>query len=229
MSSTRDIALKLMYVVALIAIIVAVGIALFSSIGKDHRNKFWSTLVVYVGSGVLAVLYMITLSIRIRAMMPYYTTWMLTSLLLIAVFLCITRLFKSKALGITFAIIPTVFAALINNVLILANVEVYYQQLILLGIVLIFLFILFYRGRAQLLGQSLDKQYRTKSWIAFIPLLLLLLKNVIIGVVLSINPNMPSPLYISLTSVYADVILLVVAVGICIVHALVKPKGSNIV
>lgn len=172
---------------------------------------------------------MIALSIRIRAMMPYYTTWMLTSLLLIAIFLCITRFFKSKALGIVFAIIPTVFAALISNVLILANVSSFYQQLILLGIVLIFLFILFYRGRAQLLGQSLDKQYKTKSWIAFIPLLLLLLKNVIIYAVLSINQNMSSLLSMRLTSVYADVILLLATVGICIVHALVRPKGSNIV
>lgn len=53
MPSTLDIAPGLMYVVAFIAIIVAVGIALLSSIGKDHINKVWSTLVVYAGSGIL--------------------------------------------------------------------------------------------------------------------------------------------------------------------------------
>lgn len=224
-----DAAPGLMYVVALIAAIIAVGIALLSSIGKDNRNKFWSTLVVYVGSGVLAVLYVIALSVRIKAVVPYYPAWMVPTIVLIAAFLCITRFFKSKALGIVFAIIPTIFAALINNVLILANVEAYYQQLILLGLIIILLFILFYRGRAQLLGHSLDKQYKAKSWIALIPLLLLLLKNIIMAVVLLTNPSMPSPLYMTLTSVYTDIILLVVAVGICIVHALVKPKGSNIV
>lgn len=218
MSSTLDIAPGLMYVVAFIAVIVAVGIALLSSIGKDHRNKFWSTLVVYAGSGILAVLYIIMLTIRLRVVYPYYSSWMITTLLLIAAFLSITRFFKSKGLGIVFAIIPIIMSSFLFNIMNLVAVSTYYQQTIELGLVLILLFVLFYRGRAQLLGQSLDKQYRTKSWIAFIPLFLVLLIN-----------GMKSPLYMGLTSAYADIILLLAGVGICIVHVLVKPKGSNIV
>lgn len=222
-----DAGLGFLYVVALISVIVAIGIALISSIGKDSRNKFITTLVVYAGSGVFAVLYTIGLSVIIKALGAYDTSWMITTILLVAIFLSLSRFFKSKLLSIVFAIIPVIFSVLIQNVMNLAGFLPSLRDFILLLITLILLLVLFYRGRAQLIGQSLEKKYRAKSWIAFIPILFILLRSVIKGIALLIDSN-NSLFLIRLSNIFPYVALLV-AVGACITYIFTKPKDSNIV
>lgn len=217
-----DAGLGFLYVVALISVIVAVGIALISSIGKDSRNKFITTLVVYAGSGVFAVLYTIGLSVIIKSLGVYDTSWMITTILLVAIFLSLSRFFKSKLLSIVFAIIPVIFSVLIQNVMCLLGFFPSLQDITLLLITLILLLVLFYRGRAQLIGQSVEKQYRAKSWIAFIPLLFILLKSVIMCIALLIDSN-NSLFLIRLSNIFPYVALLV-AVGACIGYSCVKPR-----
>lgn len=227
--NTLDNAPWLMYAVILIAVIIAVGIALLSSIGKDHRNKLWTTLTVYVGSGIFSALYIIALSLKIRVIYLWYSNWMIPSILLIGAFLCITRFFKSKGMGIVFAIIPSIFIGLIRNVVYLAHIDALYHEIIIQGLVLVLLIVLFYRGRAQLLGHSFDTRFKTKSWIAFIPLLVLFLINIIMLTEFALKTGGQLVVSKIVASVYVDWIILLGTVAICITHALLKPKGSNIV
>lgn len=220
---------SLMYLVALIAVVVGVGIALLSSIGKDHRNRFSSTLMVYVGSSILAVLYMIGYIIRLEARYPEHPSMSIIPLLLIGIFLCITRFFKSKALGAVFAIIPAVVYLLIKDVFGLVKMDIYVQALFFIGLVWILISVSYYKVRAQLVGQSLEKRYSMKSWIVLIPLVLLDLRDVVMIVTNFVNEGKYSLFELRLTSVYADVVLLLVAVGACITYVFTKPKGSNIV
>jgi len=216
----------MMYVAVALAVIVALAVAFVSSIGKDHRNKFWSMLLVYAGSAILAVLYALALLVRIQAATYIAPAPLLNSIILIGLFLSITRFFKSKALGLVFAIIPCIMLTLLSNILNLLAVNAYIQQVVVLLIVLILIFLVFYRGRANFVGQRLDRIYRGKSWIAIIPLLVLLLKVVFMTIVLIVQEGRPSMLYYTLAGITFDGILLLIAVGLSIVYALVKPKGS---
>ncbi len=219
----------LMYVVALIAAVVAVAAALLSSIGKNHRNKFWSTLVVYAASGILAVLYCLTIMVRVQAVVYSGSENLVTTIVFIALFLGITRFFKSKALGVVFAIIPVMVLVLFNNLFALLGLLAYLQQVILLVFVIIMIFLVMYRGRAQLLGQRLDRMYRAKSWIAMIPLFVILLSGILLAIVLSVTMGRPSQIYFVFSGITADIILFLIAIGISIAYGLMKPKGSTIV
>ncbi len=219
----------LMYVVALIAAIVAVAAALLSSIGKNHRNKFWSTLIVYVASGILAVLYCLTIMVRVQAVVYNGSANLVTTIVFISLFLGITRFFKSKGLGVVFAIIPALALALLNNLFALLGVVAYLQQVILLALVIILIFLVMYRGRAQIIGQSLDRMYKAKSWIAMIPLFVVLLSGLIIAVVLAVTMGRPSAIYFALVGITFDVVLLLIAIGMSIAYGLMKPKGSTII
>ena len=216
----------MMYVAVALAVIVAVAFAFVSSIGKDHRNKFWSMLLVYAGSAILAVLYTLALTFRIQAATYIAPGSLLNNIILIGLFLSITRFFKSKALALVFAIIPCIMLSLLNNILNLMSVNAYIQQTVILSIVLIMIFLVFYRGRATLEGQRLDRIYRGKSWIALIPLLLLLLKVVFMTIMLMAQEGRPSMLYYTFTGITFDVILFLIAIGLSVVYGLIKPKGS---
>ena len=223
----------LMYVVVFIAAIVAVAIALLSSIGKDHRNKLFPTLLVYAGSGILAVLYYLALAFRVQVAIFYGSSQMLTALLFVAVFIGITRFFKSKGLGMTFAIIPSILFVIVRNVMVLTGADSFIQSLILYVFILIMLFLQFYGGRAQLIGQNRDKMYNAKSWIGLIPLFLLILVEIVFVVILISTQNSVSfgfsPALAFMSGPVIDVILLLVGVGACIVHAAAKPKGAGLV
>ena len=218
-----------MYAVALIAAVVAVAAALLSSIGKNHRNKFWSTIIVYAASGILAVLYCLTIMVRLQAVVYNGSANLVTTIVFIALFLGITRFFKSKALGIVFAIIPAVVLALLNNLLALLGVVAYLQQVILLALVIIMIFLVMYRGRAQFIGQSLDRKYRAKSWIAMIPLFVIPLSGILLAIVLLVTMGRPSQMYFLFSGITADIILFLIAIGMSITYGLMKPKGSTII
>jgi len=219
----------LLYVIAFVAVIIAAAIALVSSIVKNHRNKFWTTLLVYAGSGILAVLYSLGYMVRVQAAVYSSSSNLPTIILFIALFLSITRFFKSKALGAAFAIIPCIVSTIYSNILALLNVNSYINQLVLQLFVLLMIFIVFYRGRAQLVGQSIDRMYKAKSWIATIPLLVFWLIVFIPAVILVATQGMPSMLFYMLIGIKGDAIILIVAVGISIAYGLMKPKGSTIV
>ena len=220
---------SLMYIAPLIAAIVAAAAALLSSIGKNHRNKFWPTLIVYAASGILAVLYCVTLFARVQAVVYGAGSNLVTVILFIALFLGITRLFKSKAMGVVFAIVPALAYTVLRNLLNILNVDPYIQQVVQLVVVLILIFLVFYRGRAQIIGQSLDKQYRAKSWIAMIPLFVILLSGILLAIVLSVTIGRPSQMYFALAGRTSDIIMFLIAIGMSVAYGLMKPKGSTII
>jgi hypothetical protein len=154
---------------------------------------------------------------------------LVTTIVFIALFLGITRFFKSKALGVALAIIPALTLSLLNNLFALLGVVAYLQQVVLLALVIIIIFLVMYRGRAQIIGQRLDRMYRAKSWIAMIPLFVILLSGILLAIVLSVTMGRPSQMYFLFSGITADIILFLIAIGMSITYGLMKPKGSTII
>lgn len=204
------------FVLIFISVLVAVTLAIVSSINKNPKNQFWSSIFpVYSGIGILAVLFAITSFIRIGAMVPYSSPSLLIMILFIAVFLSITRFVKNKAIALTLPLLPCLIFAIINNVLSVPFLGNYTFFVIIILLLIIFGF---RKGRSHLIGMSPEKSFRAKAWVVLIPLIFILLYDVLKREVLSLR------LFYILEIIGVDIILDVIAIVCCIFYIFMQPR-----
>ena len=162
----------------IIAAAAAVFIAVISSRNTNHPFLI-SILPVYAGNGVLAILYVLaSLFTEVVSFRYLYTPDLIVILLVLGVFLSITRFSYNKALVLVLVMLPCFTFTIINNLygfFMLENITVYSIFILIMAV------LIFYRGRAQLTGLKSEKSYRRKGWIALLPVWLWLAINVLLN------------------------------------------------
>lgn len=201
------------YIFIAISAVLAVLIAIISS--RSTKKRFWTSLFpVYAGSGVLAVLYVLAYSFAgERGVVHSADSYLF--LLFAGVFFSITRFSKNKVLALVLSLLPCLIFTVANGLF-----NFFIDNYINFGIfVLVMLVLIFNKGRAELIGYSHEKGYRARGWIALIPVILLIIKD-IVSLYSSYAASGASKLGYILNNITVDIMLVIVAVGMGVLYFL---------
>ena len=209
-------------IVVLAAAVIALAIAFLTSQSGDPKKQLWANLLpVYAGSGVLAVLYTIAFMVRVGAVT--YLAPQIFPIVLIGVFLATARFHQNKTLGIAFSVVPVLMYVLLNNVLNIAAVNVYFQSIIIFVIIAVMIGVIGNGGRAALAGHDIDAG-SLKTVVALVPLLVyLLLQGVYMIGLAAMNGRMA----FGLMGTVAQLVLLLITIGFAVWYSLAGSRGAQ--
>lgn len=206
----------------IIVAIIALYIAVLSS--KHSKKQFWTSIFpVYAGSGVFAVLYVLAyLFAGERAIVCWGDSYLF--LLVAGVFFSITRFSKNKVLALALSLLPCLIYVITNSLF-----SFFINNFINFGVfILVMLVLVFYRGRAELVGQSHEKSFRARGWIALIPVILLLVKDIVLHYSNYITRGATMVSYM-LNNITVDIMLVVIAVGMGVLYLLENKRNQTLV
>lgn len=205
------------YILIAISVVISVLIAIISA--RSTKKRFWTSLfLVYAGSGVLAVLHVLA---NLFAGEIGGVCWGDSYLFLMfaGVFFSITRFSKNKVLALVLSLLPCLIFTIANSLF-----SFFINNFINFGVfILVMLVLVFYKGRAELIGQSPQKSSRASGWIALIPVILLLIKD-IVKLYTSYVESGSSKLCYILNNITVDIMLVVVSIGIGVLYLLNKRR-----
>ncbi len=221
------------FILAVIAVVAAVFIAVISS--RNTNRPFLIRIIpVYTGSGMLAFLYVFAHLFTERISFQYlYTPDLVVILLVIGVFLSVTRFSHNKTMALFLVTLPCLTFTIANNLygfFILENITVYSIFILIMTI------LIFYMGRAQLAGLSREKSYRKKAWISMLPVWLWMAINVLLnsqvleGIIAKVMPSMSSYnvqillLYRNEMYKYLDIEFLLITAGLSVAYVFMNPR-----
>lgn len=210
----------MLILLAVIAAVIAIYIALLSS--KNTKKPFWnSILLVYAGSGVLSVLYVLAdfCSGEWGFAAFSYGGDAIAAILLIGIFFSITRFTRNKVLALMLVLLPCSLLIFWDMFIIFIETHSLF--------VLVMIVLVFYRGRAELIGQSSERRYRPRGWIALIPLVLLLVRD-IVSRFSRLATSGASKLVYMLNNTTVDIMLVVVAVGMGVLYLLESKRDRTL-
>lgn len=209
------------YILITVSAVIAVLIAIISL--KNSNKHFWTSIFpVYAGSGVIAVLYVLAYQFAgERALVGSDDS--IIFLLFAGIFFSITRFSKNKIIALLLGLVPCLIYVITNSLF-----NFFIDNYINFGVfVLIMLVLVCYMGRSELIGQSHERSYRARGWIALIPVILLLIKD-IVSLYCSYTTSGASKLVYMLNNTTVDIMLVVVAVGMGVLYLLESKRDRTL-